>query len=73
MFRVWQDLDQDGESDPGELSSLDEAGIEWISLTSDGVKRTVAGNTVFGEGEYAGPHGPRAFWDAELRVGGRKE
>ena len=73
MFRVWQDLDQDGESDPGEVSSLDEAGIEWISLTSDGVKRTVAGNRVFGEGEYAGPHGPRAFWDAELRVGGRKE
>ncbi|MCY4501995.1 MAG: hypothetical protein OXE57_10585, partial [Alphaproteobacteria bacterium] len=73
MFRVWQDLDQDGESDPGELSSLDEAGIESISLTSDGIRRTVAGNTVFGEGEYVGPHGPRAFWDAALRRGERKE
>ena len=73
MFRVWQDLDQDGESDPGELSSLDEAGIEWISLTSDGVKRKVAGNTVFGEGEYVGPHGRRAFWDVSLQVGDRKE
>ncbi len=73
LFRVWQDLDQDGESDPGELRSLDEAGIESISLTSDGIRRTVAGNTVFGEGEYVGPHGPRAFWDAALRRGERKE
>ena len=73
MFRVWQDLDQDGESDPGELRSLDEAGIESISLTSDGIRRTVAGNTVFGEGEYVGPHGPRAFWDAALGRGERKE
>ena len=73
MFRVWQDLDQDGESDPGELRSLDEAGIESISVTSDGIGRTVAGNTVFGEGEYVGPHGPRAFWDAALRRGERKE
>ncbi len=73
LFRVWQDLDQDGESDPGELSSLNEAGIESISLTSDGIRRTVAGNTVFGEGEYVGPHGPRAFWDVSLRIGERKE
>jgi len=73
LFRVWQDLDQDGESDPGELRSLDEAGIRSISLTSDGIRRTVAGNTVFGEGEYVGPHGPRAFWDAALRRGERKE
>ncbi len=72
-FRVWQDLDQDGESDPGELSSLDEAGIESISLTSDGVKRTVAGNTVFGEGRYVGKDGPRTFWDIWLRYGERKE
>ena len=73
MFRVWQDLDQDGESDPGELSSLDEAGIRSISLTSDGIRRTVAGNAIFGEGEYVGPHGPRAFWDAALRRGEREE
>lgn len=73
MFRVWQDLDQDGESDPGELRGLDEAGIESVSLTSDGARRTVAGNTIFGEGEYVGPHGPRAFWDVSLRIGERKE
>lgn len=71
-FRVWRDLDQDGESDAGELSGLDEAGIRSISLTSDGKKRKVAGNTVFGEGRYVGGDGPRAFWDVELRFGERK-
>ena len=73
LFRVWQDLDQDGESDPGELSSLDEAGIESITLTSDGVKRMVAGNTVFGEGEYASRDGSKTFWDVSLTIGDRKE
>ncbi len=73
LFRVWQDLDRDGESDPGELRSLDEAGIRSIALTSDGVVRSVAGNTVFGEGQYVGKDGPRAFWDVSLRVGERRE
>ena len=73
MFRVWQDLDQDGESDPGELRSMDEAGIQSVSLTSDSVKRLVAGNTVYGEGIYVGPHGPRTFYDVVLRIGLREE
>jgi len=73
MFRVWQDLDQDGESDEGELSSLDEAGIRSIPLTSNNEKRRVAGNTVYGEGRYESRHGPRAFWDVSLRAGPRVE
>ena len=73
MFRVWRDLDQDGESDPGELRSLDEAGIRSVSLTSDSVKREVAGSTVYGEGVYVGPNGPRAFWDVVLRTAPRVE
>ncbi len=73
MFRVWRDLDQDGESDPGELQSLNEAGIESVSLTSDSVKREVAGSTVYGEGVYVGPRGPRAFWDVSLRIGEPKQ
>ncbi len=73
LFRVWRDLDQDGESDPGELTGLDEAGIELISLTAETVKRRVAGNTVYGEGVYVGPEGPRAFWDVALRSGPRVE
>ena len=66
-FRVWQDLDQDGESDPGELRTLTEAGISSISLTSDGVERSVAGNTVFGEGSYAHTGGSRSFFDVALQ------
>ena len=73
MFRVWRDLDQDGESDPGELHTLDAAGITSIGLTSDAVKRLAAGSIVHGEGVYAGPHGLRAFWDVSLRIGERKE
>ena len=38
-FRVWQDLNRDGESDPGELRTLTEAGITSIPLTGDGVER----------------------------------
>ena len=71
LFRVWQDLDQDGESDPGELRTLDAAGIRLIELTSDSVKREVAGGTVYGEGRYVGLQGPRAFWDVMLRTGPR--
>ena len=32
-FRVWRDVNQDGVSDPGELKTLDEAGIAAINLT----------------------------------------
>ena len=73
MFRVWQDLDQDGESAVGELRSLDEAGIRSVGLTSDSVKREVAGSTVYGEGVYVGRHGQRAFWDVMLRIAPRVE
>ena len=66
-FRVWRDLDQDGESDPGELQTLAEAGITSIALSSDGVERTVAGNRIFGEGSYADADGWGALFDAGLR------
>ncbi len=51
-FRVWQDLDQDGETDEGELKTLAEAGIQSLTLSSDGVKETVEGNTVHGTGLF---------------------
>ena len=66
-FRVWRDLDQDGESDPGELQTLAEAGIRSIGLTSDGVGRTVEGNRIFGEGSYTDGDGPGALYDVGLR------
>jgi len=52
-FRVWQDLDQDGESDAGELRTLSDAGIESFELWSDNVVREDGSNTIFGLGNYA--------------------
>ena len=66
-FRVWRDLDQDGESDAGELQTLAEAGITSIALSSDGVERTVARNRIFGEGSYIDAEGTGALYDAALR------
>jgi len=66
-FRVWRDLDQDGESDPGELQTLAEAGISSIDLSSDGVERTVAGNRIFGEGSYTDNDGSGSLYDTALR------
>ena len=41
-FKVWQDADQDGVSDAGEVRSLADWGLTEINLTSDGVVRTPA-------------------------------
>ena len=41
-FKVWQDADQDGVSDAGEVRSLAGWGLTEINLTSDGVVRTPA-------------------------------
>ncbi len=41
-FKVWQDANQNGVSDAGEVRSLADLGIESINLTSDGVVRTPA-------------------------------
>jgi hypothetical protein len=41
-FKVWQDADQDGVSDAGEVRSLADVGITQINLVSDGVQRTPA-------------------------------
>ena len=41
-FKVWQDADQDGVSDAGEVRSLAGWGLTEINMTSDGVVRTPA-------------------------------
>ena len=51
-FVVWQDLNQDGVSDEGELKSLQEAGISSISLESDGQKEELGGNLVAGFAKF---------------------
>ncbi|PUE10577.1 putative Ig domain-containing protein [Limnohabitans sp. T6-20] len=45
-FKVWQDEDQDGVSDAGEVRSLADWGINSINLVSDGVVRAPADGVV---------------------------
>lgn len=52
-FDVWRDSNGNGASDPGELSSLVEAGVSAISLASDGVQsRLRDGSTIYGQGSF---------------------
>ena len=54
-FSVWQDADQDGVSDAGELLSLDDRGIQSINLSSTATGQGAAGaadNVVVKTGEY---------------------
>jgi hypothetical protein len=41
-FKVWQDLNQDGVSQAGEVRSLTDWGVTSLHLVSDGVQRTPA-------------------------------
>ncbi|WP_170547149.1 calcium-binding protein [Ruegeria arenilitoris] len=45
-LQVWRDLNQDGESDPGELQSLSEAGVESISLETENENTWENGNQI---------------------------
>jgi len=62
-FRVWQDADQDGISDTGELKTLAQAGIRSINLQyaadDDGESEVLDGNIIFGEGEFVKTDGTR--------------
>ena len=51
QFRIWQDKDGDGAVDPGEWTSLRDAGIESIGLVSDGRERWAADGDVRVHGE----------------------
>ena len=73
-FRVWQDLDQDGESDPGEVRTLDEAFVRSVSLSASGEGETREdGTRIFGRGRYVSVHGgeplSRELLDVSLSVG----
>jgi hypothetical protein len=49
-FKVWQDINQDGISEAGEVRSLADWGMTEVNLTSDGVVRTpTAGVTEAGQ------------------------
>lgn len=49
-FRVWQDINQNGISEAGELSTLDQLGIKYINLipTADGAKDFADGSAITG-------------------------
>jgi Ca2+-binding RTX toxin-like protein len=49
-FGVWQDANSNGVTDPGEFKSLNDLGINGISLTSDGHFQVIDGQTVHGVG-----------------------
>lgn len=51
-LRVWRDLNQNGVTDDGELSTLTEAGISAINLASVSTNITNAGNSITATGTF---------------------
>lgn len=51
-LRIWQDRDGNGVSSDGEILSLDDAGIASISVESEAVSETLAGNQITGRGSF---------------------
>ncbi|MEM8878389.1 MAG: VCBS domain-containing protein, partial [Pseudomonadota bacterium] len=49
---VWQDADSDGETDAGELKTLDQRGITEIDLNTVSTSIDAAGNEIFAEGNF---------------------
>ena len=61
-FKIWQDINQNGRVDEGELKTLAEAGITSISLDSrtpsnDNDGKNVEGNIVYDDTEIAWANG----------------
>lgn len=52
LFRVWRDLDSDGQAQTNELFRPAEVGVAAVGLSSDGVQRIVQGNTIHGTGTF---------------------
>ncbi|WP_420547169.1 Ig-like domain-containing protein [Curvivirga sp.] len=68
-FRIWQDLDQDGETDDGELKTLGEWGITSIDLTRTEVDELVEGNIIHNTAKFETIDGSEGVvWDLELQA-----
>ena len=52
QFGIWQDKNQDGVTQKGELVSLDAAGIRSISLVSDKIASTVGDVLIYGRSHF---------------------
>ena len=71
-FKVWQDSNGDGVSQVSELKTLDQVGIASLTLSSDGIRRNIAGNTVYGEGVFTRTDGTKGtFADVQLATDGQ--
>jgi hypothetical protein len=52
-FGIWRDVDQDGQTDPGELRMTGEGGLSSVNLASDHQPRDAGPDAqVFGQGEF---------------------
>ncbi|MDA7415013.1 hypothetical protein PGB34_01425 [Xenophilus arseniciresistens] len=60
-FRVWRDLDQDGQTDAGELQTLEQAGVARIGLVSnaEGAVRHADGSETVGTSWFEAADGER--------------
>ncbi len=68
QFGVWQDKDQDGETDRGEFKSMQDMGISSIDLSSDQKQHKNNGNIVYGLGNYTRSDGStHTFADTGLQ------
>jgi len=66
-FGIWQDANQNGITDEGELRSLNEMGVASIGLTTDGQFQIISGQTVNGVGSVDMQDGSElAFADVAL-------
>jgi Ca2+-binding RTX toxin-like protein len=52
QLRIWQDLNQDGKSQPGEMKTLSEAGIQSISVIRTDIHGTNQGHSVGFQAQY---------------------
>ena len=68
-FRIWVDNDANGKSDPGELMTLTEAGIESLSLTGALSGDKVEGNIVIRTPEFTRTDGTKGTaYDVALEL-----
>mgnify|MGYP001222866806 CR=1 FL=1 len=52
-FGVWRDANQDGETDPGELTMTGEGGLTSVNLRSDQIRREAGPDAeIYGRGSY---------------------
>lgn len=65
-LQVWRDLDGDGQTDVGEMSTLAAAGVTSISLATLPANQTVEGNLVLLTGQYGKADGTTGHTGAVL-------